>query len=146
MMQQADHSVGMIRELPPFAGEDSTVRQPGAVRVACLEAFLMHVRAICDFLCCRPDALVRASDFSARDFVPDWQPTPPDAAKRLAATWVIASREIAHFSRDRLQANPAEPELHDTTIVALETMAADVQAVWDAFLGQAARSRGTQTG
>lgn len=89
----------------------------GEVWVACLEPFFMHIRAITDFLCCRPGYEPRASDFSARDFVPGWQATPADAAARLAEHWPTASQQIAHYSRQRLQLvkTPAELTHVDVT-------------------------------
>ena len=134
MMQQVGHTMDMIRELPRYAAYDSTVDLQGTVRVACLEAFLIHVRAVTDFLCCRPDARQSSDDFSARTFVPNWQPKPSDAAQQLRAAWVVASREIAHFSRDRLQANPEEPEFYDTSLAALQAIATAAEAVWQEFI------------
>lgn len=43
MLQQAVHSVSMIRALPSYAAEDVNSSPNGDVRVACLESFLMYV-------------------------------------------------------------------------------------------------------
>jgi hypothetical protein len=132
MYAQADHSMGMIRALPPFAANDSTASLPPDVRVACLEAFFMHIRAITDFLCCR-SAKPNRNDFSAQDFVDGWQAAPIEAADRLATYWKVASQQVAHFSRERLQEDPANPEFYDVTLAGLQAMANDAYAVWCVF-------------
>jgi hypothetical protein len=102
MYLQADHTMQMIRALPRYSADDLNDAPTPEVRVACLEAFFMHVRAITDFRGCRVDVQPKPSDFSARDLVADWQARPADAAGRLADYWVTASTQIAHFSRDRI--------------------------------------------
>jgi hypothetical protein len=116
------------------------------VWVACLESFFMHIRAITDFLCCRPGYVPKASDFSALDFVPGWQATPTDAAARLAEHWPTASQQIAHFSRQRLQLakSPAELTYVDTTRAALQAMTDDADAVWKAFVAESGRGVGAR--
>ncbi len=133
MYLQAKHTMTMIRELPRFAAHGSHDAPTPTVRVACLEAFFMDVRAITDFLCCRPEAKLSSSDFSARDWVADWQPVPVASAARLAKSWVIASTHVAHFSRARLQQDPDNREYYPTDLAALEAIAADAQLVWDSF-------------
>jgi hypothetical protein len=143
MYAHAVYTKEMIRALPRYAAFDANEAPDGEVRAACLESFFMHIRAIADFLCCRskPDA----RDFSALDFVSDWQATPPDAAERLAGHWETASQHIAHFSRKRLQLvdDPAELTHADTNRADLEAMADDAEAVWNAFV--AASGRGIST-
>lgn len=134
MQEQALHTMQMIRALPQHAHVDNDALD-GDVRVACLESFFMHIRGIADFLCCRPGFTPDPRDFSARDFVPGWQATPADAARRLAEHWDTASQLIAHFSRQRLQLvhDPAELTHLDTSLAGLEAIADDADAVWKVF-------------
>jgi hypothetical protein len=144
MYAHADSTMSMIRALPRYAAFDANDAPDGDVRAACLESFFMNIRAIADFLCCRPGKPDRR-DFSALDFVPDWQAAPADAAERLASHRKTASQHIAHFSRERLQLvdDPAELTHIDTNRKDLQAMANDAVAVWNAFV--AASGRGIST-
>jgi hypothetical protein len=133
MRLQAEYTMKMIRVLLPYAADDSATRPSDAdVGNACLESFLMHVRAITDFLCCRRGFEPDMRDFSARDLVPDWQPTPPEAAARLEEEWEKASQHVAHFSRSRLQDLDA-PVYYDRSVAGLTEVEAAAVAVWQAF-------------
>ena len=135
MYMQAVHTMEMIRALThtrrSMTMTHRTVRYglPVWSRSSCT---LGRSRTSCAAV---PVTCPKASDFSAFDFVPDWQATPADAAARLAGYWPTASQQIAHFSRQRLQLveDPAELTYVDTTRVALQAMVDDADAVWTAL-------------
>jgi hypothetical protein len=90
MEQQAHFAVQMVSALPGLiaAGDLNPFAQ-----VACLESFFVNVRLMADFLVRTTDK----RDFGAATLVPDWVPTPTDAANRLRAKWwPLASPLVAH--------------------------------------------------
>lgn len=130
MQLQADFAVGMVSDLPPLIAANDL---PPVAQTACLESFFMNVRLMADFLVRRTDA----RDFGAVTLVPKWVPTPADAANRLKEKWwPLASQLVAHFSMDRIQADPSRPVDYAGSAEDLEAMRADVLAVWGAWLEQ----------
>jgi hypothetical protein len=127
MEQQAHFAVQMVSALPGLiaAGDLHPFAQ-----TACLESFFMNVRLMADFLVRTADQ----RDFGALTLVPDWVPTPTDAANRLRTRWwPLASQLVAHFSMERIQSNPSEPVNYVGSTEDLEAMRSDVLSVWNAW-------------
>lgn len=99
------------------------------VQGACLEAFLVNARLLCDFLTTRGDR----RDFSAWDFVADWIPDPVVAERLRTGVWRAASEQVVHFSRARVQ-DPDAPIYFDTSLEGLSAIREDIRAlynIWD---------------
>lgn len=129
MISHAVHAMSMVRDLPRYA-HDSQAEVPDVVRAACLEAFFMNVRLIAEFLVRTPKKL----DFSAASIVGEWTTEESAAVDRLRDQWwIVASRHVAHFSRERIAADPAAVEYEDATLPGLEAVVADCEVVWKRF-------------
>lgn len=99
MTSYVQESLSMLGRLPARwkATEDRWIA------TACLESFMVHVRLMAEFLVRRPTE----RDFSALDFL--WPVPTSDAAKRLAGErWLLASRHVVHFSRERVPEDLAD--------------------------------------
>jgi hypothetical protein len=101
------------------------------MRQAAVECFFVHLRTLVEFLGVRPQD---RRDVFARDTF--WE-LPEDAAliQRLNQHWLTASRQVAHFSQDRIMGPQVSTELAD-----LKAMADDILAVWDSFAAASAHA------
>lgn len=108
------HALSMIRDLPPYAAEDTEKANSlaCAVNVACREDFYVNVRLVADFLSIQPKR-----DITASEFVTDYH---SPFATELRDLWLLASRHVVHLSSDR--ATPSEPE--DVSLEGLGRVAA----------------------
>jgi hypothetical protein len=117
----------MVAALPAQMRDEDL---PDIVRLACLEAFLGHVRGMVEFFGSRkPDS----RDFSARNVVADWQPPSDDEADRLAGYWMTASQQVMHFSNARTLQPDGTWTLLTPDNPMIDAMSADLLAVWDRF-------------
>jgi hypothetical protein len=124
MEQQAHFAVQMVSALPGLIAAEEL--HPFA-QVACLESFFINVRLMADFLVRTTDR----RDFGAVTLLPDWVPTPSDAADRLRTKWwPLASQLVAHFSMERIQVDTSEPVDYVGSTEDLEVMRDDVLSVW----------------
>jgi hypothetical protein len=99
-------------------------------RIACLEDFFVHARLLLEFLLVCPANSDK--DFSARDF--GWHGHQDAEVERLKVVWVIASRQLVHFSRERVPESVYDLEVVDTSAAGLQTIAGDILALFDIFV------------
>ncbi|MEV5071933.1 hypothetical protein MRBLMI12_003583 [Microbacterium sp. LMI12-1-1.1] len=113
------------------------VSQPLLVRYACLQAFLIDVRALAVFLLGPGKGRVFEGDLHATDFVADWVASEPEA-DRLRDIVDDVNKQLAHFTVTRMGDGryqlPVEMDFSDEQVRAI---ADDVGRLWDDF---AARS------
>jgi hypothetical protein len=120
------HSLDMVGELPGAYDSSRT----GIERVACLEAFLIHVRLLAEFLLVHPTKGMK--DFSAGDF--GWNgPTDRDTSL-IDRMWRVASQHLVHFSRERTPEHADTLEAVDTTAVGLKSTALQTLDLADDFV------------
>ena len=126
-IMEAARVAQMVDDLPELVFTDAL--HPVAQQ-ACLEAFYVHVRALIEFL-----GVVKArdTDFSGVDLAPTWTSPSKDSptGARLSSYWQLATKQLMHFSDERVQA-PAvavSPEV-------LTKVADDVLGVWDDFAAE----------
>jgi hypothetical protein len=134
MLQHVLSAVAMVADLPEHA-TDRTL--PSVVQVGCLEAFFLNARLAIEFLT-RPSG----RDFTAWSWVPDWVPGPQPEAERLSGDWLVATRQVVHFSVDRLQ-DPDRRIYLDTSRAGLQRIGDDIQAVFDEWLRARSRQPGS---
>ncbi|MGH3712943.1 MAG: hypothetical protein ACRDT4_05705 [Micromonosporaceae bacterium] len=118
-----------VRDLPQYAAHDAAVDP--TVRIACLEAFYVSVRLLAEFFVRKPAG--KHEDYTAWSFLPSWQPAPEDAAGRLGEQWTIASQQVMHLSKKRIQEDVNNPRHEDTSEDGLRKIAADCDAVLRSF-------------
>ena len=116
-----------VRQLPPYACDDST-RVDSVAWSACREAFYLNVRLVAEFFVKMPER-----DYTARSFLPSWEP-PGDLAARIQRAWGIASKHVMHMSRDRVPADVEDVEPEDTSEAGLSALAQDCQSIAVAFV------------
>jgi hypothetical protein len=96
---------------------------------ACLEAWLIHVRLMAEYLLVRPSD--PSKDFSARDF--GWRgPTAPQAD--IENMWMDASQYIVHFGKARTPPDLYDLAPLDVSISGLTHIAESVFALADEFV------------
>jgi hypothetical protein len=133
MHMQATWAMRTIMATASLANDESL---PEFAQIACLEDFFVNVRAMIEFLIRAPNK-PNPKDFSALDLVPTWTPKPEDAVARLDDEWwLVASQEVVHFSKERIRYDIEHPRNIDTSYPALERIANDVAAVWNAFASE----------
>jgi hypothetical protein len=89
------HAIEMVGRLP---GRMVTISEP-TVHHACLESFLVHVRALAEFLIVHKGNAEK--DFTVEDFGSQ-APAPDDPRReRLEDVWTLTSQNLVHFSRER---------------------------------------------
>ena len=126
MFTHANNVVQSILELPPDAAY-GTSPHAEHVRVACLEAFLMNVRAITEFFAGGKNRKLAY----AKDLVPGWVPEPDEIFARLKTRWLgLVSAHVAHLAWQRAEDNDIE---FDDSEAGLRKIADDVYAVWTSF-------------
>lgn len=130
-----------LRDLPEFACNDSPLRVPGTywspAYIAAIESYLMNARLAADFLVKMP-----SQDYTARTFLPEWSPPKP-LAKRLTRVWVLASKEVAHLSRDRLPTTIDEWAPEDLSYRGLMRISRDCYRMLGLFVDQYEAADGT---
>lgn len=104
----------------------------GTLANASLEAFVVHVRAVMDFLYADGP---RTDDVVAEDFLPSWPACRPVCTAALSRAKRRAGKEIAHLTYARLEVVPDEKPWEFLSI------AADVRGAFSAFLRQVPRER-----
>jgi hypothetical protein len=122
---QVGHSLNVIAELPRYVDDNSI---PVALRVAAIDAFVIHTRLLTEFLIKPADK----RDIRRHDYAPGFQ-LPAPLRTRLNKTFQFASRHVAHLSKERVPAKGAaifEP----VGAARLRRLAADVFAGMDAFV------------
>ncbi|MFE3280809.1 hypothetical protein [Nocardia sp. NPDC059239] len=121
----------MVSRLPDavYAPEvDPLLQQAG------LESFFNCVRSLIEFLELRRP---KPSDFSATDVLPTWSPTVDAATSaRLQDDWLNASRQVMHFSKDRVRSEAGPAVEVPSDAASLHRMADDVLGVWDQYADQ----------
>lgn len=120
-----------LRDLPPFARDGSPIAVGSywfPVYQACLESFFTKARLAAEFFVKMP-----SRDFTARTFVPDWEP-PPGVANRLERVWLMTSRHIVHLSKDRVPTNPDDWRAEDTTYGGMMRITRDAYRALTAFV------------
>ena len=128
--QHVNAALDMVTALPELYHDDNL---PVMAQHACLEAFLVNARLLTDFLTREGDG----RDFSAWDLATNWTPDPGPSERLRSGAWIIASRQVVHFSRERLQ-DPTLPLEHiDTSLEALSAIRDDIRALYGSW--QAAR-------
>jgi hypothetical protein len=133
MLQHASWAWVQVQGLPMHSEDE---RLPRQVQIACLEAFLINARMLFDFLTKK-----NAKDFSAWDLVPTWDPQPQDVVDRLGGgVWLIASRHVAHPSRERIAESPSDLEPIDVSRAALEAIRDDLGVLYQPWHTLAARA------
>ena len=124
MTAYLSESLDMVGQLP---GRLAVERDP-VVAYACLEACLVHVRLLAEFLVRRPER-----DFSALDFL--WPVPSSPAAKRLRTKWWdVASQQVVHFSRNRIPEDVQNVEVVEDVVAWLCEAATDVFSVAEEFV------------
>jgi len=111
------YSLDSLRNLPPYARDDDPVHPE--VREWCLEAFYMHARVVADFFVKMPNM-----DYTARSYLPGWTLSDDEARTILDHAWLVASKQVAHLSRQRVMGEDDLPEKTDHEGLALITEAA----------------------
>jgi hypothetical protein len=121
------HEMMSMYALVEYAADESSL--PFDAMAGCREAFYMHARTVAEFF-----VLMPRKDWTARDFVPDWTP-PSELAGRLRRVWVVATKSIAHMSRQRVpDLETFNPE--DTSQEGLTRIAIDCFQVMAAFVAR----------
>jgi hypothetical protein len=128
------YSLEMIKRLPVPANSPDL---DSHVQNACLESFFVNVRLMAEFLTVPHREGQEPKDFNAWDFTSDWAPAPGEAVKRVRQQWLVASQQVVHFSRNRLQ-DPDSPVHLDTSTEGLKRIADDVVAIYSEWLRQTA--------
>jgi hypothetical protein len=124
---QVTHAIDMLAALP---GEMATATS-AVLYVACMEDFLVHARALIEFL--HVHSPNRRLDFTAEDF--GWTP-PPDLVKspRLEAVWTAASQNLVHFSKERAPASVYNIRRFDTSVENLRSIATEILDLFAVFV------------
>lgn len=120
------HVMLSLRDLPVFACDRSVLNHGTTwfpAYLACVEAFFVNARLAAEFLVRMP-----SRDFNAKLFVPDWSP-PPAAARRLERVWLMTSRHIVHFGKDRVPEKLDKWEEEDMSYGALMRISRDAHTV-----------------
>jgi hypothetical protein len=124
---EASRVMEMVAGLPAQMRDE---RLPDIVRLACLEAFLVHVRSMVEFFGVRRP---NSRDFTAKSLVPDWKPPVDAEMERLNGYWATASQQVMHFSNFRtLQPDGAWLMLTPEDPI-VDAMSDDLLTVWDRF-------------
>ncbi|MGW6332451.1 hypothetical protein [Nocardia rhamnosiphila] len=132
-------SVGMARMLESMRVAQMVARLPEAIydprvdpllQQAAVECFFAHVRSLIEFL-------KDSRDFDAGDILSGWTPS-VDAAKqaRLKNDWLNASRQVMHFSKERVTSEIGQATAVPIDRASLDRMADDVLSVWDDYATQ----------
>lgn len=127
MVAHLGHTMMSLRDLPKWACDEAERSVPIEVVHGCRESFYMHVRTVAEFYVMFPHR-----DWTARDFMPSWQP-PADLADPLREQWWVASKHIAHMSKERVP-DPDNFQPQDTTLDALTKVARDCYRIAAAFV------------
>lgn len=119
-----------VRDLPEFAYDGSWLERstrtfPAAA--GCRDAFYVAVRCVAEFFVRMP-----SRDYSARDFLPTWQPRKALAA-RLDRVWWVASKHVVHMSRDRVPPDMTGWAPEDTSYRGLRAVGRDCWKVLAEF-------------
>ncbi|WP_157120780.1 hypothetical protein [Nocardia fusca] len=136
-------SVGMARMLESMRVAQMVARLPEAIydpgvdpllQQAAVECFFAHVRSLIEFLKVKPSD---SRDFNAGDILSGWAPS-VDAAKqaRLTNDWLNASRQVMHFSKERVRSEIGPATAVPIDRASLDRMADDVLSVWDDYATQ----------
>ncbi|MET0182791.1 MAG: hypothetical protein ABW199_07895 [Caulobacterales bacterium] len=97
----------------------------GAMRNACLESWVLHLRNLIDFF--YADA-PQADDLAALDYVADWQAIRPVKPAAFEIAKRRANKEIAHLSAQRMAVAPEDKPLD------VATLTQEIRAVAEVFL------------
>jgi hypothetical protein len=117
----------MIEKLPAACYANGVLP---LMQQAGVEAFLVYVRTMVEFLGIHPDRRDRA----ATDILPRWSPGGDPAARaRLEGYWSTASAHVMHFGQLRTKQDDNTWVSVPVDESALEAIANDVLAVWDEF-------------
>lgn len=119
-----------IAALPSIMAD---VSQPLLVRYACLQAFLIDVRALAVFLLGPGNARGFDGDLHAADFAADWVAGGPEC-DRLRRLLPQVNKQLAHFTVTRMGDGKAKlPVDMHLTDEQVRTIADDVCTLWDDF-------------
>jgi hypothetical protein len=99
-----DLAAAQVQDLLPYVTGEREI-EPPTVRVACVESFAINVRLIGDFLF----KSRQSRDVRARDFLPKWK-LDASLAARLTESYNLASRHVAHLSKERVPDDVADVE------------------------------------
>lgn len=99
---------------------------------ACLESWLVNVRLMAEFLLIVEGRENRRRDFSASDF--GWDGETSIETSNVKQMWLVASKHLVHFSKDRTpeDANTLDPT--DVTFEGLRNVSETVLQVMEAFV------------
>jgi hypothetical protein len=123
---QVGYSLLRVGQLP----RERELATSDAVATSCLEAWLVHVRLLAEFLLVKPAN--PGKDFSAKDFGWDGQTTYETAG--IERMWLVASRFVVHFSRDRTPVDVFDVAPLDVSYHGLVTVARSVLALAQDFV------------
>jgi hypothetical protein len=133
-MLETYQAAEMVHRLPKLAHDPSL---PGVVQQACVEAFFLNVRALIEFLEIKGRSGNAKSDFFASDVAAPatWSPViDGDTQDRLGRDWIVATRHLMHFSKERVSQSVGIPtDYIDVSEAALVEIADDLLGVWDQF-------------
>lgn len=121
------HALDMLSALPQWTEHAAF---PPEVRIACLESYFVNYRLLAEFLVRSPNG----KDFSRRDFVVGWDPTPSSNVDRIDEDWEFASQNVVHLSLKRLPEQQEVIPSVDPQVLAL--MAARLTSVFSEFVGK----------
>lgn len=129
---QVGHSLNVIAELPRYVDDPDIVV---GLRVAAVDAFYIHLRALIEFLVKPRDT----RDIRRHDYVPNFELD--DAVRdRLLATHTRASQYVAHFSKQRTPTADA-PIFETVDASSLRALATETFGAMDAFVRNLAEAR-----
>lgn len=119
-----------VRDLPEFACEESWLGASTltvSAQHGCRLAFYVSARTVAEFYVRMP-----AKDFTAREYLPTWQPRPA-LAQRLERVWLGTSRHVVHLSKERVPASFREFSPWDNSFHALRAIGRDCWRIHSEF-------------
>lgn len=138
VIEMLGHTMVCLRDLPVFACDRSVLNRGTtwfSAYLACVDAFFVNARLATEFLVRMP-----VQDFNAKLFVPGWSP-PPAAAERLDRVWLMTSKHIVHFGKDRLPEGRNTWQAEDLSYGALMRITRDVHRVLGKLIDAAVEVR-----
>jgi hypothetical protein len=106
MALHVQYEAESVRQLAPLT-KHLEEAGPAILKNACLEATLVHVRAMTEFLFGRPSECGcrhrSKQDIQPRDFVSAWDPAVPEAVDK----WLkLCDQHLSHLSKQRSKPDP----------------------------------------